>query len=61
MPMSAKKRAVIRPWLSICITAPVMAVVFIMSMAKSTRPQCDTDEYAFMYFRSVCTHAERAP
>ena len=41
--------------------APVMAVVFIMSMAKSTRPQCDTDEYAFMYFRSVCTHAERAP
>ena len=44
MPISAKKRAVIRPWLSIWSTAPVPAVVFIIKTANNTSPQCDTEE-----------------
>ena len=44
MPISAKKRAVIRPWLNIWSTAPVPAVVFIIKTANNTSPQCDTEE-----------------
>ena len=60
-PMRAKKRAVIKPCESICNTAPVVDVSVIMQMANSTNPQCETDEYALMYFKSVCTQAENAP
>ena len=33
-----------QPWDNICRTAPVLAVVFIIRMAMSTRPQWDTEE-----------------
>ena len=61
IPIRAKNRAVIRPWLSICSIAPVIAVVLSISSANSTMPQCDTDEYALIYLRSVWTQAEKAP
>ena len=61
IPMSAKKSAVMSPCESICSIAPVQAVLFIINIAKSTRPQCDTDEYAFMYLRSVWLTALKAP
>ena len=61
IPISAKNSAVIRPCESICSMAPVQAVFVIIRMAKSTRPQCDTDEYAFMYLRSVWLMALSAP
>ena len=44
MPIRAKNKAVISPWLSICRMAPVQLVRVAISKAKSTRPQWLTEE-----------------
>ena len=61
IPMRAKNSAVMSPCDSICSIAPVQALFVIMSMANSTSPQCETDEYALMYLRSVWLIALSAP
>ena len=61
IPTMRKRAPVDTPWLIICITLPLAALLVKANVPSTMNPRWATDEYATSRFRSFCTVATMAP